>query len=158
MDDMAEEAFMQICARTATEYNRTHLLAHAQWKCSDCSKMLTWDAYFGRCEDKDWYTEFETWICRPGAMRTCRRCNPHADHGETHTCFLCKKLLPREAFPPSMWKHRNDDKQKAYAAERLPHEAWAEGQSTPLCSACDWKWRQCHFCTGLHWCRPPMWQ
>ena len=42
-----------------------------------------------------------------------------------------------------------------YAKDRVPSEEWAEGQLTPLCSTCDWKFGMCHFCKGLVWCVPP---
>ena len=34
MDDMPQEAFIQLCQKTATEYSNKSLLAEAEWKCS----------------------------------------------------------------------------------------------------------------------------
>jgi hypothetical protein len=41
------------------------------------------------------------------------------------------------------------------AADRLPHERWAAGQMTPLCSHCDRRHGCCHFCRKQHWVTPP---
>ena len=41
------------------------------------------------------------------------------------------------------------------AASRLPHETWAEGQMTPLCTQCERRHGACHFCRKQHWCVPP---
>ena len=40
------------------------------------------------------------------------------------------------------------------AKDRVPSEKWADNQQTPLCTECDRKYDECHFCRGLHWCRP----
>ena len=40
--------------------------------------------------------------------------------------------------------------------ERLPLEAWAPGQHTPLCTECDRRYNGlCHFCRGQSWATPP---
>ena len=41
-----------------------------------------------------------------------------------------------------------------YAKERMPDEEWHESQLTPLCTKCDTKFGQCHFCRGQAWCVP----
>ena len=41
------------------------------------------------------------------------------------------------------------------AADRYPKEQWGVGQMTPLCTKCDAKYDQCHFCRGVLWCMPP---
>ena len=40
------------------------------------------------------------------------------------------------------------------AKDRVPSEEWADHQQTPLCTYCDRKYDECHFCRGLHWCTP----
>jgi len=40
------------------------------------------------------------------------------------------------------------------AEDRLPGEAWAAGQATPLCTGCDGVFKGCHFCRRQHWCAP----
>jgi len=40
------------------------------------------------------------------------------------------------------------------AEDRLPDEAWAAGQATPLCTDCDRVFEECHFCRRQHWCAP----
>ena len=41
------------------------------------------------------------------------------------------------------------------AVDHFPREPWAEGQLTPLCTHCDFKKGECHFCRGEAWCVPP---
>ena len=40
------------------------------------------------------------------------------------------------------------------AKDRVPSEKWAYNRKTPLCTDCDRKYAECHFCRGLHWCTP----
>ena len=47
------------------------------------------------------------------------------------------------------------DGEECYAADRMPHERWADNQLTPLCTACDRKHDMCHFCRGIPWVMPP---
>ena len=44
-----------------------------------------------------------------------------------------------------------------YAVNRIPTEQWAKNQLTPLCSICDNSRDMCHFCLGVHSCRPHAW-
>ena len=44
---------------------------------------------------------------------------------------------------------------ECFAADRMPHEHWANNQRTPLCTACDRRFNMCHFCRGLLWAVPP---
>ena len=44
-----------------------------------------------------------------------------------------------------------------YAEDRIPHEKWARGQLTPLCSHCDNRYDACHYCRGVHMARPFAW-
>ena len=44
------------------------------------------------------------------------------------------------------------------AATWIPNESWAQGQRTPLCSSCDWRFGACHFCRKVCWATPPKWQ
>ena len=41
------------------------------------------------------------------------------------------------------------------AADRLPEEEWGANPMTPLCSVCDNKYDECHFCRGQPWRVPP---
>ena len=41
-----------------------------------------------------------------------------------------------------------------FAAIRVPSEKWCNGQRTPLCGPCENKFDMCHFCRGVHMCRP----
>ena len=41
-----------------------------------------------------------------------------------------------------------------YAVDRDPDSHWMPGQHTPLCTACDRKFRKCHFCRDLVWAVP----
>ena len=41
------------------------------------------------------------------------------------------------------------------AADRLPNEAWAPNQRTPLCTKCEAAMGACHFCRGQQWATPP---
>ena len=41
-----------------------------------------------------------------------------------------------------------------FAAVRIPSEPWCEWQRTPLCGPCEQKHEACHFCRGVHSCRP----
>ena len=44
------------------------------------------------------------------------------------------------------------------ARDTVPSETWLDGQITPLCTSCGEKHDEtCHFCRGVHWCRPPAW-
>ena len=41
-----------------------------------------------------------------------------------------------------------------FAAFWVPSEQWQEGQRTPLCGPCENTHEACHFCRGVHSCRP----
>ena len=42
-----------------------------------------------------------------------------------------------------------------FAKDRMPDDAWAEGQFTPLCTRCDAaRGGMCHYCRGQAWCAP----
>ena len=41
-----------------------------------------------------------------------------------------------------------------YAVDRDPDSHWMPDQHTPLCTACDHKYRRCHFCRGMAWAVP----
>lgn len=43
------------------------------------------------------------------------------------------------------------------AAFYIPSEEWAQGQSTPLCNACETRFSLCRFCLGIHRATPPTW-
>ena len=109
MDDMPEIAFIQLCKKTEAEYKAKPLLKDILWKCASCQKQLPWTDYFTGNKEKDWSVEFEEQICRPGALRECRKCKPRQDNGnqQTHSCALCKQNLPRDAYSGSMWRNRN---------------------------------------------------
>ena len=116
MDDMPEIAFIQLCKKTEAEYKAKPLLKDILWKCSSCQKQLPWTDYFTGNKEKDWSVEFEDQICRPGALRECRKCKPRQDNGnqQTHSCALCKQDLPRDAYSGSMWLHRNAKTQHGF--------------------------------------------
>ena len=38
--------------------------------------------------------------------------------------------------------------------DRHPSDVWADGQRTPLCTRCDAKHGQCHYCRGIQWATP----
>ncbi len=44
-----------------------------------------------------------------------------------------------------------------FARHRVPSEIWANGQRTPLCSACCSQREECHFCRKVHLCAPFKW-
>ena len=111
MDNMPEEAFIQLCAETEKKYKKKNLLKDALWKCSSCQLQLPWTAYCVQGSDKEWHQQYEDQICRPGALRECHKCNPNEDarkksQVQTHLCGLCKRDLPKEDFPVEMWHHR----------------------------------------------------
>ena len=68
-------------------------------------------------------------------------------------CFGTRELLLRPCVDCGLITGRFCD--HCRAADRLPGEAWADGQRTPLCSHCDNKHDACHFCRGQLWCAPP---
>ena len=41
------------------------------------------------------------------------------------------------------------------AIDRLPREEWAAHLMTPLCTNCEAKHLECHFCRRQLWCIPP---
>ena len=47
------------------------------------------------------------------------------------------------------------DQGMCLASDRVPSEAWARGQSTPLCSQCDRRMGIRHFCRGVPRVTPP---
>ena len=101
MDDMPEIAFIQLCKKTEAEYKAKPLLKDILWKCASCQKQLPWTDYFTGNKEKDWSVEFEDQICRPGALRECRKCKPRQDNGnqQTHACALCNKICPVTRIP-----------------------------------------------------------
>ena len=44
------------------------------------------------------------------------------------------------------------------AQDRMPEEEWAPNQPTPLCTYCDDQFGACHFCRGVPWAQPPLWE
>ena len=40
------------------------------------------------------------------------------------------------------------------AEDRIPSEVWADGQHTPLCSWCDNRHEECHYCRKIQWSTP----
>ena len=70
-------------------------------------------------------------------------------------CFGSVELLNRPCVDCGQWTGRFCD--YCYAVDRLPSEQWANGQLTPLCSACDNARDSCHYCRGVQWCIPFSW-
>ena len=68
-------------------------------------------------------------------------------------CFGDASTLCRPCVDCGLYTGRYCD--YCHAADRLPDETWAPGQMTPLCSNCDDKRHECHFCAGKSWCTPP---
>ena len=54
-----------------------------------------------KIDDRDWYASYETMICRPGALRTCRECNPHAEASSQHKCEICLSMKDSSAIVTS---------------------------------------------------------
>ena len=42
-------------------------------------------------------------------------------------------------------------------ADRVPAEAWGNGQRTPFCTRCEPVFRKCRFCLGVFGPTPPAW-
>ena len=70
-------------------------------------------------------------------------------------CFGSLEQLNRPCVDCGQWTGRFCD--YCYAVDRLPSEQWADGQLTPLCSACDNARDSCHYCRGVQWCSPFPW-
>ena len=51
-------------------------------------------------------------------------------------------------------KHRADP---CLAANHIPSEDWAEGQSTPFCNSCEERFVLCRFSRGVRSATPPAW-
>ena len=159
MDDMKEQEFIQICMETERDSKAKMLLKDALWKCSGpCGKELLWDAYFvADKQDNKWQILFEKRICRPGALRKCRRCDPNADNKgltkETHPCDLCGLRQSQEEYARSVWHHKSsrrtlcnkccepqcrnpDCKSQPEKVHWLNYPTTLEERDSWLCSAC----------------------
>ena len=46
---------------------------------------------------------------------------------------------------------------ECFATQHIPSELWELNQRTPHCSNCWRRYGACHFCRGVHHCRPCAW-
>ena len=118
LDDLPEEAFIQLCADTEKRYKKKNLLKDALWECSSCKKELPWTAYFVKGSDKEWDKQYEDRICRPGALRECHECNPWSDV-RMHECTKCGISKPQDAYSRSQWHNKLQRLAKCLQCEKL---------------------------------------
>ncbi len=67
------------------------------------------------------------------------------------TSDLCRPCVDCGRFTGRFCDGFDDN---CFAAIRVPSEQWCERQRTPLCGPCEHKHELCHFCRGVHSCRP----
>ena len=71
-------------------------------------------------------------------------------------CWGEEKDLNRPCVDCGMYTGRFCD--YCLAETRIPTEAWVPNHHTPLCSKCDWKYGECHFCRRQSWVTRPPWR